>query len=132
MVRNNAANKALASVPPESTVELLIIKATLTIISGFAIPAYKNGILHPRHSKLPTNLEDIHKQVARSRRIALPTELGFKAYVKTVMVAYNKATIVVEVSRQLLKKYNNKGKYQLFNNSRRSRDALTSPRGPDG
>ncbi|KAK0655388.1 hypothetical protein B0T16DRAFT_289635, partial [Cercophora newfieldiana] len=47
-------------------------KTTLTTTSGFAIQAYKNGILEPGYSKPPENLEDIRKRLAKPRATASP------------------------------------------------------------
>ncbi|KAK0655474.1 hypothetical protein B0T16DRAFT_397072 [Cercophora newfieldiana] len=52
-------------------------KAISTTSSGFAIQAYKNGILDPRYSKPPTNLEDLHERHARSRETASPPEPAY-------------------------------------------------------
>ncbi|KAK5663088.1 hypothetical protein OQA88_6504 [Cercophora sp. LCS_1] len=57
-------------------------KTISTTSTGFAIQARKNGILEPRHSKPPTNLEDLHERHARSRETASPPESAYKQYTK--------------------------------------------------
>lgn len=104
MGKKKGPNKASASAPPESTSESIATKATSTTSSGFAIQAYKNGILEPRYSKPTTNLKEIHEQCARSRIAASPIELVYEDYVDRVRGAVNKATMVVEVNR-ILKEY---------------------------
>ncbi|RYP67901.1 hypothetical protein DL769_005637 [Monosporascus sp. CRB-8-3] len=103
MAKKKGSNMASASAPPESTAQSSTTKTTSTITSGFAIHAYKNGILDPVSSKPPQNLEDIRERAARSRATASPTESEYKRYVNRVEVAPNEATMVVEVSGQLLK-----------------------------
>ena len=78
-------------------------------MSGFTIQANKNGIPNPISSKPPINLENICKQVAGSRKTALPPELAYKRYARTVATAPNKAAIVIKVSGRLLKELDNKG-----------------------
>ncbi|EFY93339.1 hypothetical protein MAC_00577 [Metarhizium acridum CQMa 102] len=113
------ANKTLAPTAPESTVASTSIKTTTkttsSTTSGFAIHAYKNGILDPVSSKPPENLEDIRERAVRSRATASPTESDYRRYVNRVEVAPNEATMVVEVSGQLLKKYDDEGYHQVFN-----------------
>lgn len=81
-------------------------KTTSTTASGFADQAYKNGILPPRHSKPPTNLEDIYERHAKCRATASPTESEYKRYTNKVGRAFNEATMVVETSRRMFKDYN--------------------------
>ena len=75
MATKKESSKALASDPQESTTEsttTTTTKSTSTTSSGFAIQAYKNGILNPLHFKPPTNLKDIRAQYTRSRGTASP------------------------------------------------------------
>ncbi|KAF4458991.1 heterokaryon incompatibility [Fusarium albosuccineum] len=65
--------------------------------------AYENGILPHVSSKPPTNLQDFHQRYDRSRGTASPTESEHKRYADTVEDAGNKATMVFEVGRKLLK-----------------------------
>ncbi|KAI0879537.1 hypothetical protein GGS24DRAFT_437800 [Hypoxylon argillaceum] len=115
MARKKGPNTASASAPPDSTNGSLTTKTTSTTMSGFAIQARKNGILDPLHSKPPTNIKAIREQHARSRRTASPPESAYKNYVNNVGKAPNEATIVFEVGAQLLKRYDNKGYNQVFN-----------------
>ncbi|KAK0621575.1 hypothetical protein B0T17DRAFT_508911 [Bombardia bombarda] len=69
----------------------------------------------PVSSKPPENLEDIRERAVRSRATASPTEPEYRRYVNRVEVAPNEATMVVEVSGQLLKKYDDEGYNQVFN-----------------
>ncbi|KAK0742203.1 hypothetical protein B0T21DRAFT_125650 [Apiosordaria backusii] len=115
MAKKKGTNKASASAPPESTAESSTTKTTSTTTSGFAIQAYKNGILNPLSSKPPTNLEDMRKRVAGSRRTASPTESVYEDYVDTVEGAVNEATMVFEVGGKLLKEYPKKGYTRAFN-----------------
>lgn len=106
--------KASASAP-ESTVDSTTTKITSTTTSGFAIQAYKNNILDPRHSKPPTNLKDIQERRARSRETASPPESRFRHYANRVEGAGNESTMVVQVSRHILKEYDDEGYHQSFN-----------------
>ncbi|KAK3935481.1 hypothetical protein QBC46DRAFT_323223 [Diplogelasinospora grovesii] len=117
MAKKKGTNKgsASASAPPDSTVDSSATKTTSTTSSGFADKAYKNGILHPRHSKPPTNLDDIRQLHARSRVTASPPESEYKRYVNSVEVAPNEATMVYKVGGKLLKEYDDKGYHQVFN-----------------
>jgi hypothetical protein len=90
-------------------------KTTSTTSSGFAIQAYKNGILDPRSSKPPTNLEDIQKRHAKSRATASPPESEYERYTKKIRKAKNEATIVVETSGKLLKEYDDERYTRTFN-----------------
>ncbi|KAK3320252.1 hypothetical protein B0T19DRAFT_451516 [Cercophora scortea] len=103
--------------PQDSTTSSQKTKTTSTTPSGFADQAYKNGILPPRHSKPPKNLEDIHKRHTTSRATASPTESEYKRYTNKVGRAPNEATIVVEISRRMLKDYDDEGYHQSFNQS---------------
>jgi len=76
--------------------------------------AQMNGMLHPVSSKPPTNLEDKREQFARSRETASPPEPAYDCYANTVARAPNEATMVVEVSRQLLKTYDDKDYTSAF------------------
>ncbi|KAH8755760.1 hypothetical protein F5883DRAFT_607597 [Diaporthe sp. PMI_573] len=99
----------------DSTDESGSTKNTSTTISGFAIKAYKNGMVLPLSSKPPTNLKARRKQGAKSRGTASPTKSEQGHYVDRVGNAGNKATIIFEVGRKLLKEYNNKGYTRAFN-----------------
>lgn len=105
-------NKASVSAPSESTDESSTTKTTSTTTSGFAVRARDNGILHHRHSKPPTNLENIQKQHARSRETASPPESAYKTYINRVAGAPNEATIVYEVSWHMLKEYDDEEGYK--------------------
>ncbi|KAK0655385.1 hypothetical protein B0T16DRAFT_10295 [Cercophora newfieldiana] len=89
-------------------------KSTSTTSTGFADKARKNGILPPRSSKPPTNLDEIHRRHAKSRETASPPESAYNDYADRVEGAENEATLVVEVSGELLKKYP-KGYKRAFN-----------------
>ena len=118
MVKKKGASKAAASADPESTAgssTKTTTKTTSTTTSGFADQAYKNGILDPISSKPPKNLEDIRRRYAQPRRTASPTESAYEDYVYNVGSAVNESTMVVEVSGQLLKKYDGRGYQRAFN-----------------
>ncbi|KIH92779.1 hypothetical protein SPBR_02779 [Sporothrix brasiliensis 5110] len=89
-------------------------KSTSTTTSGFALQARKNGILDPRSSKPPQNLEDLRERLARSRETASPPESAYDDYVDQVERAKNEATMVIKTSVRLLKEYP-KGYDQAFN-----------------
>ena len=83
---------------------------------GFALQAYKNGILDPLTSKPPTNLEVIRTRHAQPRRTAPPSESAYEDYAEKVEAAPNEATMVFETGRRLLKEYPPKEGYQrVFN-----------------
>ncbi|KAJ2996541.1 hypothetical protein NUW58_g943 [Xylaria curta] len=114
MARKNEANKASASASLESAVGLSTTKTTSTTSTGFDVRARKNGMLDPRSSKPPTNLKDLEKRHTQSRGSASPTESAYKGYVDTVERAGNEATMVVEASERLLKRYPNGGYTRSF------------------
>lgn len=115
MGKKKGIHTTSVSVPLESMAESTTTKTTSTTSSGFAIQAYKNGILDPLSSKPPTNLQDIRERYVQPRRTASPTESVYEDYVNTVGSAPNKATMVFEVGGQLLKKYDDKGYQRVFN-----------------
>jgi hypothetical protein len=99
----------------ESIVKLSTSKTISTAMSGFAKLAYKNRILNPLISKPPTNLKEIRKRVAGSCRTASLTKSVYKQYVYIVRLASNEATMVIEISKHMLKEYNDKGYQRAFN-----------------
>lgn len=103
------------TVEPSTTKTTLTTKTTSTTLSGFAIQAHKNGILNPFKSEPPTNIDDIRERVARSRGSVSPTESDHNLYVKTVVSTANEATLVVKMSRKLLKEYDHEGYQQAYN-----------------
>ncbi|KND91729.1 hypothetical protein TOPH_03830 [Tolypocladium ophioglossoides CBS 100239] len=115
MGKRKASKNASASAHLESTVDSSSAKTISTTTSGFAIQAYKNGILEPLYSKPPTNLGDIRKRHTRSRATASPPESEYKRYARAVGGAFNEATMVVEVSGKLLKEYDDDGYKRVFN-----------------
>ncbi len=90
-------------------------KTLSTTASGFDIQAYKNGILEPSRSKPPSNLEDIHKRLARTRVTASPPESVYEEYVEVVEGAPNEATMIYQVGGKLLKEYPGKSYKKVFN-----------------
>lgn len=72
--------------------------------SGFDVQARKNGILDPRDSKPPVNLEDIRRRIAKSRQTASPLESVYEDYAYAVRGAANEATMLGE-TLPLLKTY---------------------------
>ena len=100
---------------PDSTDESGSTKTTSTTTSGFVEKAYKNNILHPHHSKPPTNSENIRERHAGSRKTASPTEPEYKRYANNIGKAGNEATMVVEVSGHMLKNYDDSGYQRAFN-----------------
>ncbi|KAK3337346.1 hypothetical protein B0T19DRAFT_447931 [Cercophora scortea] len=91
-------------------------KTTSTTTSSFAVKAQKNGILDPRSSKPPTNLEEIREQYARPCATASPPQSVYKSYTSRVRKAKNKATMVVITSGHLLKEYDDDEGYdRVFN-----------------
>lgn len=106
---------AYASAPPDSTVDSLSTKTTSTITLGFAIQLSKNHVLHPLYSEPPTNLTDIRKRYNLPRKTASPIESVYNDYTNTIGGVPNEATMVVEMSGQLLKKYDDKSYKRAFN-----------------
>ncbi|KAI3396591.1 hypothetical protein diail_12042 [Diaporthe ilicicola] len=113
MARKKGTGKAAASTPLESTCKSTL--STTTMTSGFAMKAYKNGILDRVSSKPPTNIEDIRARYAESRGTASPTGSIFEDYVDTVATAPNEASMVFEVGGQLLKRYPRERYSRAFN-----------------
>lgn len=108
-----------------------------TLSSRFPAKAQQNGILGPGFSEPPENLEDIRKRYAHSRGTASPTRSMYSEYLETVRTDANEATIVAEVSSQLLKKHGRKGYSKAFNRAMNEfpegvgfNDGLSTPR-PD-
>ncbi|KAI0117716.1 hypothetical protein GGR51DRAFT_264758 [Nemania sp. FL0031] len=93
------------SAPQDSTTESTTTKTASTTTSGFAVQAYKNGILGPSSSKPPTNLEEIRKRYIEPRGTPSPTPSVYEDYVDTVATAENEATMTFEVGAHMLKKY---------------------------
>jgi hypothetical protein len=93
----------------ESTVGSSSAKTTSTTTSGFALQCYKNGMRDLRHPKPPTNLENLLGRHARSRATASPPDSEYTCYVNTVGKAAIKATMVIKVSTQILKDYEDPG-----------------------
>ncbi|OAA64163.1 hypothetical protein SPI_02810 [Niveomyces insectorum RCEF 264] len=90
-------------------------KTTSTTSSGFDVRARKNGILDPSESKPPPDLEGIRKRHARSRATASPPESQYDDYVDRIEKAGNEATVVIETSEHILKKYHDKRYRREFN-----------------
>ncbi|KAH8909326.1 hypothetical protein BR93DRAFT_868494, partial [Coniochaeta sp. PMI_546] len=99
----------------QSIAESKTTKTTSTTSSGFAIQAYKNGILQTVSSKPPAHIADILEQHTRSRTSAAPTEPEYKSYANRVARARNEATMIVEVSGKLLKEYDDESYSRVFN-----------------
>lgn len=108
----NKMGKKKSSDPSDDSGSTKTISTTST---GFAIQARENGMLEPRYSKPPTNLEDIRKRLASSRATASPPESVYVGYVNRVEGADNEATMVFEVGGKLLKEYDDKGYKKTFN-----------------
>ncbi|KAK4683173.1 hypothetical protein QC764_0026690 [Podospora pseudoanserina] len=89
-------------------------KTISTTTSGFAIQAYKNGVLDPSSSKPPKDLEEIYQRSALPRGTASPTESEYSDYVDRVNRAANEATVVIETT-ELLKKHGDKRYNRAFN-----------------
>lgn len=105
--------RAPVSVTTESTGTTT--STTSRTSSGRDFKAYKNGILDPRSSKPPTNIEDIRTRYAARRASPSPTQSAYENYVRTVQDAPNEATMVVELSSELLKKHPEEGYQRVFN-----------------
>lgn len=112
MVKKGGNTSVSAS--PDSTVKSSTTKTNSTTASGFAIQACKNGMLGPRASEPPTNLEDIRKRLAQSRGTPSPTKSEYEDYVDKVVGAVNEATMVFEVGGKLLKNYPNDAYKRAF------------------
>ena len=112
MMKRKESEKS-ASISQEAMTETST-KTTSTTSTGFAIKARRNGILNPRGSKPPTNLEDIRKRLASPRASVSPPEPVYKEYVNTVESSINEAMMVFEVGESLLKKYDS-GYKRAFN-----------------
>jgi len=113
-------SKKAVSAPPDSTADPSTQTPTTKTIStttlGFAEQAYKNRIIPPRLSVPPANLEAIWERHTGSRATACPSD--YKGFVKGTEVAYSEATMVVHMSRRLLKTYDDdNGYHQAFNQS---------------
>ncbi|CAP61631.1 uncharacterized protein PODANS_4_2290 [Podospora anserina S mat+] len=117
LTRQNLArfNKMGKKQPSDPSDDSGSTKTISTTASGFAIQARKNGILEPRHSQPPTNLQDLHERHARSRESASPPESVYKQYTKRAGQARNETTMVIETSRRLLKEYDDEGYAREFN-----------------
>ncbi|RDL41811.1 uncharacterized protein BP5553_01790 [Venustampulla echinocandica] len=114
MGKQKGFNKA--STHPDSTDKsTTTAKSISTATSGFAIQARNNGILNLQSSKPPANLEDIIKRHARSCETASPTESRFKRYVNKVKGAGNESTMAHEVSKHMLKEYDDGGYKTSYN-----------------
>ncbi|KAL2260069.1 hypothetical protein VTK26DRAFT_6042 [Humicola hyalothermophila] len=109
-------NHLPSSTSPDDSSELSS-ETTSTTTPGFAVQAQKNGILHPRQSKPPTNIDEIRERLSRARESASPPESEFRRYVNKVDGARNGASMVVEVSGKLLKEYDDPGYHRVFNHA---------------
>lgn len=79
--------------------------------------ARKNNILDSSGSKPPTIVKNIRERHARSRETASPTESAYGGYTDDVAAVPNEATMVVQVSGQLLKKYPREGYNPVYNHA---------------
>lgn len=83
--------------------------------STFADQVYKNGILHPCHSKPPSNLQFIRERLNIPRVTASPSGSVYERYVNDVEVAPNEATMAFKVGGKLLKEPHDSSYHQVFN-----------------
>ncbi|OAA63243.1 hypothetical protein SPI_03406 [Niveomyces insectorum RCEF 264] len=119
LTRKNLAqfNKMGKKKATDPTDESKSTKTTSTTSSGFAEKARKNGILPPLNSKPPKNLEDIRKRYAKSRATASPPGSVYEHYAHRIEKAGNEATVAAQVSRHVLKEYDDEGYTQSFDRS---------------
>ncbi|KAK4179447.1 hypothetical protein QBC36DRAFT_385112 [Triangularia setosa] len=96
-------------------VESLSARAVSSTSSGFADQAHKNGILHPLHSKPPTNHDEVRERHARSCATASSLEFEYKRYANNVGKAPHEATMVFRFGATLLKEYDDEGYNRVFN-----------------
>jgi hypothetical protein len=111
---NNHKGSKKGSKKGGSTTESSSTKTLSTTASGFAIQAYKNGVLDPSSSKPPKNLEEICQRSVLPRGTASPTESEYGDYVDRVNRAANEATVIIETT-ELLKKHGDKRYNRAFN-----------------
>lgn len=90
-------------------------KSLSTTAPGFAVQARNNGILDPRGSRPPANLEEIRRRLACSRATASPPASVYEDYVNAVEGADNEATMVYQAGGKLLKEYPGRGYKKMFN-----------------
>lgn len=88
-----------------------------TTAPGFALRAYKNGILDSRSSKPPSNIRPIHENLLQPRNSPSPTESEYKQYIRDVEGASNEATLLIRTNGKLLKEYQDKGYTKQFNHA---------------
>ncbi|EPE07748.1 hypothetical protein F503_00470 [Ophiostoma piceae UAMH 11346] len=74
-----------------------------TTAPGFALRAYRNGILLTSQSKPPDNIEELRDSFAAPRESPSPPASEYERYVRRVQKARNEATMLVATSGMLLK-----------------------------
>lgn len=117
MTKKKVPINVSASVTTVSVAESSSTRTTSTTASGFAIQAYKNGILNPRLSKPPSNIRLIQENNLRNRHSTSPTESEYKQYVRDVEGARNEATLLIRTNGKLLKEYRDEGHSKVFNHA---------------
>src|SRR3569833_1008647 len=106
---NNRKGSDEGSTHRGSTTRSSSTKSLSTTAPGFASRARDNGIIATISSKPPTNLDEIHRRLARPRAPASPQLSAYESYAHAVRTAPNEATIACEANRGLLKKYPGNG-----------------------
>lgn len=110
-----SASASLASSPVATSASRKTISSTS---SGFAIQAYRNGILDKWCSKAPINLEELRVHFTQSRSTSPPPSNSvFDDYTYRVGSAFNQPTTVVESSLILLKRYEGRDYRRTFNHA---------------
>ncbi|POS70131.1 hypothetical protein DHEL01_v211476 [Diaporthe helianthi] len=117
MAKKKAPVNASASLTADTVAESPSTGTKSTTASGFAIQAYKNGILNSRLSKPPSNIRLIHDYNLRYRNSPSPTESEYKQYVRDVEGARNEATLLARTNGMLLKEYQDEGYTKVFNHA---------------
>lgn len=114
MAKRKAPNGVSASPTTESVAEPCSTGTKSSTAPGFAIRAYRNGILDSQSSNPPLNIEVIHANHLQPRHSPSPTESEYKRYVQSVKMAGNEATLLSRTHGKLLKEYQDKGYIQEF------------------
>lgn len=117
MAKKKAPINVSASLTTDPVAESSSTGTKSSTTPGFAIRAYKNGILDSQSSKPPLNIGLIHGNHLQPRHSPSPTESEYKQYVQNVKTAGNEATLLNRTHGKLLKEYQDKGHIQEFNHA---------------
>lgn len=117
MAKKKAGINVSASLTTDTVAESTSTRTTSTTTSGFAMRAYKNGILNSRSSKPPSNIRVIQENHLRPRHSPSPTESEYNQYVREVEGARNEATLLIRTNGKLLKEYQDEAHTKVFNHA---------------